>query len=125
MNSSAPLPDISIIRQALHGRCPRCGQGALFEDGFLNMKLRSQCPSCGLNLARNDSADGPAVFLIFILGFLLVPAALLFEWAVHPPLWIHAVLWGFVALGATLGSLKPIKAYIIGLQFKHRPGDWE
>ena len=87
--------------------------------------LLPACPVCGLNLAKNDSADGPAVFLIFLLGFSLVPLALLFENIFAPPLWVHAVLWGFVALGATIGMLRPLKAYIIALQFKHRPGEWQ
>lgn len=125
MNSSAPLPDTNIIRQALACKCPRCGQGNLYKDGFINMDLRDVCPSCGLDYTKIDAADGPAVFLIFILGFLLVPAALLFEYLVHPPLWLHAVLWGIVALGMTLGALKPLKAYIIALQWKHRPQDWD
>ncbi len=89
------------------------------------MDLLDACPSCGLDYTRIDAADGPAVFLIFILGTLLVPAALLLDWLVAVPLWVHAVLWGMIALGATLGALKPLKAYIIALQFKHRPGDWE
>ncbi len=65
------------------------------------------------------------MFLIFILGFLLVPLALLFENAFAPPLWVHAVLWGGAAIGITLGALRPLKAYVIALQYKHRPGDWE
>lgn len=125
MTAPTPLPDTHLIRQSLKSLCPRCGQGALFQDGFLNMNLRESCPNCGLDYKRIDAADGPAVFLIFILGFLLVPAALLFEWAFHPPLWFHVILWGPIALGATLGSLKPIKSYIVALQFKHRPGDWQ
>lgn len=125
MTNEAPLPDTNIIRQAFRCRCPRCGQGALYQDGFMNMNLRDHCDTCQLDYKRIDAADGPAVFLIFILGFMLVPMALLFEWAVHPPLWVHAVLWGIVALGSTLGSLKPLKSFIIALQFKHRPGDWQ
>lgn len=89
------------------------------------MDLLDACPACHLDYTRIDAADGPAVFLIFILGFLLVPAALLLEWLLEPPLWLHVALWGVIALGATLGALKPLKAYIIALQFKHRPGDWE
>lgn len=125
MNSSEPLPDTNIIRQAFACKCPRCGKGPLYKQGFMNMDLRDACPECGLDYTKIDAADGPAVFLIFILGFLLVPAALLFEYLVHPPLWVHAVLWGAVALGSTLGSLKPLKAYIISLQWKHRPNDWK
>ena len=118
-----PEKELSIFRQALACRCPRCGAGALYKPGSY-LDVQEQCQVCGLPLAANDSADGPAVFLIFILGFLLVPAALLFEHLVHPPLWLHAVLWTVVALGLTLGSLRPLKAYVIALQYKHRPGDW-
>ena len=89
------------------------------------MTLIDRCPVCGLDLSRNDSADGPTVFLIFILGFALVPLALLLDAWLHWPLWLHAAVWTAVALALTLGTLRPLKAYIIALQFKHRPGDWE
>ncbi len=110
----------SPLRLALVCKCPRCGEGDLYKPGFLCMTVQEKCTDCGLELARSDSADGPAVFLIFILGFSLVPAALLFEWAFAPPLWVHAVLWTVVALGVTLGMLRPLKAYVIGLQYRHR-----
>ena len=44
---------------------------------------------------------------------------------IRAPLWIHAVLWSIVALGVTIGALRPLKAFIIGLQFKHRASDWK
>lgn len=118
------MTDFSLLRQSLRCQCPRCGQGDLYKPGF-TMTVREICESCGLKLAEQDSGDGPAVFLIFILGFSLVPLALLLEWAAHPPLWLHVVLWTIVALGATLGSLRPLKSYIIALQYKHRPNSWE
>jgi uncharacterized protein (DUF983 family) len=116
--------DTQAIRTAIACKCPRCGEGSLYPPG-VNLVLLPACPVCNLNLAKNDSADGPAVFLIFLLGFSLVPLALLMENIFAPPLWFHAVFWGAVALGATIGLLRPLKAYIIALQFKHRPGDWE
>lgn len=118
------LPDFEQIKLALACKCPKCRQGDLFRPG-LTLTLRDRCEVCGLNLSKNDSADGPAVFLIFILGFALVPLAIWLEFAVHPPIWVHVVLWGGLALGTTLGALRPLKAYIIALQFKHRPQDWE
>lgn len=104
-------------------KCPKCGQGDLYKPGF-TIEMRESCAQCGLDLTRNDSADGPAVFLIFILGFLLVPLALIVEWAWHWPLWLHGVVWGALALLLTVGSLRPLKAYVIALQFKYRPEDW-
>lgn len=117
------LPDREMLRLGWRCKCPRCREGDLYKSRF-SLNLRDKCANCGLDLAKNDSADGPAVFLIFILGFTLVPLALFFESAVHPPLWIHALLWGVVALILTLGALRHVKAYIIALQYKHRPNDW-
>lgn len=111
------------MRRALACRCPRCGVGPLYRPGF-GTTVREECPHCGLELARQDSADGPAVLLIFVLGALLVPLALGFEALFHPPLWLHGVLWGMVALGMTLFALRPLKSYVIALQYKHRPTDW-
>lgn len=116
--------DQQAVKLTLACKCPRCGQGDLYPSGF-NLTLKPACESCGLSFAKSDAADGPAVFLIFILGFSLVPAALVFENIFAPPLWVHAVLWGAVAMGVTLGALRPLKAYVITLQYKHRPGDWE
>jgi uncharacterized protein (DUF983 family) len=115
--------DLHSLKIGLRGLCPKCEKSRIFNAG-LDLSLKDKCPSCGLDLDQSDSADGPAVFLMFILGFLLVPMALWFEFAVHPPLWGHAVLWGAVAIGLTVGTLKPLKGYIIALQYKHRPEDW-
>ena len=114
----------SFIRQALSCKCPRCHEGHLYKAGF-TVDLRDFCTACGLDFTKNDSADGPAVFLIFLLGAMLVPLALLFDNIVSPPLWVHGILWSVVALGLTLGALKPLKSYIVALQYKHRPGDWQ
>jgi uncharacterized protein (DUF983 family) len=114
----------TAVETALKRVCPRCGKGRLFKPG-LTLSIAEKCDSCGLALARNDSGDGPAVFMVFILGFLLVPLALLFDHFVSPPLWVHAVLWTVVALGICVFTLQPIKAYVVALQFKHRPQTWE
>lgn len=116
---------INLLHVALKQKCPRCGQGDLYQPGFYSLSLRPSCPSCGLDFTKSDAADGPAVFLIFILGFLLVPSALLVEHLFHPPLWVHGILWGVVLLTLILGMLRPIKAYVIALQFKHRSSDWD
>jgi uncharacterized protein (DUF983 family) len=116
--------DLALFKTALSCKCPKCGKGDLYPSRF-NLAVNKVCSSCGLNLGKNDSADGPAVLLIFLLGASLVPIALLFENIFAPPLWVHGLLWGSVAIALTIGSLRPIKSYIIALQFKHRPGDWQ
>ncbi|MCI5060899.1 MAG: DUF983 domain-containing protein [Alphaproteobacteria bacterium] len=115
---------LQTLRQGASCRCPRCQKGKLFPS-FFNLSLNETCSECGLDLAKNDSGDGPAVFLIFVLGFLLVPLALLLDVWLSPPLWFHALFWGTIAITMTLGTLKPLKSYIIFLQYKYRPNDWD
>ena len=96
----------------------------MYLPGVMNFTLRDECPVCGFDYTKQDSADGPAVFLSFVLGFLIVPLAVGLEVLLHPPLWVHAALWTALMLAATMGSLKPLKSYIILLQYKHRATDW-
>lgn len=114
--TSHAYPSVPPLRAALGLRCPRCGEGRLFS-GFLTVAER--CDSCGLDLKGQDSGDGPAFFIICILGLLVVPAALLLEVVAGPPLWLHAVLWPPVILGGSLWMLRPFKAYMIALQYRH------
>ncbi|AWJ84898.1 DUF983 domain-containing protein [Azospirillum sp. YIM DDC1] len=112
----------SPLTAGLRCACPRCGRGKLF-DGYLTVNER--CSVCNLNLARQDSGDGPAVFLIFILGFLVVPVALWVSMTVDWPLWLHAIVWSIVVLGLALGMLRPAKAYVVALQYRHRRNELE
>jgi uncharacterized protein (DUF983 family) len=118
------LMDSELLKLGWACKCPACKTGNLYKSKT-SLELQDHCPSCGLDLKNNDSADGPAVFLIFILGALLVPIALMTDAAFHWPLWLHACVWGALALTMTLGALRPLKAYIIALQFKHRRTDWD
>lgn len=117
-------PDLHVIKLGVKGLCPACEKASLFRSNF-SLELKDKCEVCGLDFSKNDSGDGPAVFLIFILSFSLVPLAWIVELILSPALWIHAVLWGSIALALTLGSLRPLKAYIIALQYKHRASDWD
>jgi uncharacterized protein (DUF983 family) len=115
------MPDNASLRAAalrgLATRCPCCGKGALFK-GFLT--LRPRCDHCGLEYAFADSGDGPAVFVIFFAGFLVVFAALAVEVAYAPPFWVHAVLWIPLILIVTIAPLRPAKGLMIALQYHHK-----
>jgi uncharacterized protein (DUF983 family) len=41
------------------------------------------------------------------------------------PLWLHAVVWTVVILGLSLGMLRPAKAYLMALQFRHRSSEYD
>ena len=70
-------PPISPYSAGLSAKCPRCGQGPLFR-GFL--KLHTACSACQLDYAKADAGDGPAVFVIFIVGFIAVGLAFVARW---------------------------------------------
>ncbi|WP_114377442.1 DUF983 domain-containing protein [Elioraea thermophila] len=106
-----------FVRAALLGRCPACGQASVF-DGVL--AVRPTCPACGLDLRAHDAGDGPAVAGIFVLGVVIVVAALWVEFAFEPPLWLHAVLWPVLSVPLALAVMRPAKAALIALQYRHR-----
>lgn len=116
-----PEQNLSSLRdpivKGLMCRCPRCGRGKLFK-GFLTLK--PQCEACGLDYAFVDAGDGPAIFVIFIAGFIVVFAALFVEFNYQPPFWVHATLWIPLILLTTLAPLRPMKGLMIALQYHHK-----
>ena len=120
MNAPDYYPNLSPFGTGLKCRCPRCGKGPLF-DGFLQVAER--CTACGLDLRKADSGDGPAVFIIFILGFLVVPLALLVESKFGPPMWVHVAIWPVTIVGGALALLRPMKGLMIALQYRHKASD--
>ena len=110
----APAEPVSA---GLKGRCPRCGEGRLFQ-GFLSVAPR--CGTCGLDYSFADAGDGPAVFAIFILGFLVLGGALIAEFAFGVPIWGHVLLWGILTPLLALGLLRFLKATLSALQFRYK-----
>ena len=108
------------IGRGLRGRCPRCGEGHLFQ-GFLT--VRPACEHCGLDFGFADAGDGPAVFVILFGGFVVVFAALIVEIMYRPPYWVHAVLWLPLILLVTLVPLRALKGLLIALQYHHKAAE--
>ena len=104
----------SPIGAGLAGRCPRCGQGRLFR-GYL--KVRPRCETCDLDFAFADSGDGPAIFIMMIVGFIVVGGALTVEILYRPPMWVHLALWIPLTLLLALGCLRPLKGLMIAQQY--------
>jgi uncharacterized protein (DUF983 family) len=109
---------VSPLKAGLPGRCPRCGKGKLF-DGLLQVAER--CATCGLELKARDTGDGPAVFVVLLVGALVVAAALIVEVSYQPPFWLHAALWIPLILVLSLGLLRPLKALFYAITYSRRP----
>ena len=104
MSDERTYPPVSPLIAGLTCRCPRCGRGKLFE-GFLS--LPQCCSVCGLDYSFIDAGDGPAVFIMFFAGFVVVGAALIVEALYQPPFWVHALLWVPLILTPPSGHCGP------------------
>jgi len=115
LSATEPAP----LAAATRGLCPRCGAPTLFL-GWVSFAPR--CRGCGLDFAGFNVGDGPAAFLILIVGAVVVAAALTLELAVEPPAWVH-LIWVPVAAGLTIGGLRVAKAWLLAQEYRHRAGE--
>ena len=103
------------------------GAGAvapLDDDELLFLSDSADAGSAEAQVVQSDDAgDGPAVFVILILGFIVVGLALWVELAFEPPFWVHALLWVPLIVGGALLMLRPLKATLVTLHYKHRHED--
>lgn len=116
----AHWPPVEPVAAGLKGRCPRCGEGRLFS-GFLTVGKR--CGNCGLDYSFADAGDGPAVFVILLIGFLVVGLALWLEVSYGPPLWLQMLLWLPVTVVSSLVALRLIKGVLITLQYRNKAAE--
>jgi uncharacterized protein (DUF983 family) len=107
----------STLLAGIIGRCPSCHRGKLYS-GYLTLAPR--CNVCGLDYGIADAGDGPAVFVILVTGFVVVGLALIVEILYSPPYWLHAALWGPLAIIVPLVLLRSFKGVLIALQFRHK-----
>jgi uncharacterized protein (DUF983 family) len=106
----------SPLANALKGACPRCGQAPLFLGA---VRFAPRCRACGLDFDSFNVGDGPAAFLILIVGAVLTVLAVTVDLSSSPPWWVHLV-WIPVGLLLTLGGLRAAKAWLIAQEYVHR-----
>ncbi|MCY7339004.1 MAG: DUF983 domain-containing protein [Sphingomonas bacterium] len=109
----------TLVAASLQGLCPRCGARTLFAGVA---RFAPTCSSCGLDFSAFDVADGPAAFLILIVGAIVAGAAITVELAYSPPYWVHLV-WLPVLIGLTLAGLRIGKAGLMYQIYRHRAGE--
>ncbi len=106
----------SPIKAGLRCKCPYCHKGRLFKS---YLKVASHCNHCGADLSQEDSGDGPAPFIMLIVGFIVMGLALFVELKYSPPYWLHMVLWLPLSSLLIYMLLQPLKEVMINLQFHH------
>ena len=109
-------PPLPPLQTGIRGRCPRCGQGHMFK-GFLT--LQPECEVCGLDYSFADAGDGPAVFVILIVGFIVIGMVLWLQVNYGPPIWVHILLFGPLTIILSLLTLRWFKGILIAMQYRH------
>lgn len=110
-------PSVSPLYAAVLARCPRCGKGRLFKN---LLETRQECDGCNLDYRFIDTGDGPAVFAIFILGFVVCGLALYVEFTYEPQVWVHVLLWGLGTPLLAIVLLRFLKSMLIALQYRNK-----
>ncbi|MBM6592669.1 DUF983 domain-containing protein [Microvirga sp. BT291] len=87
-------------------------------QGYLT--LRPSCEACGLDFSFADAGDGPAFFVMSIVGIVVVGLALWVEFAFEPPIWLHLVLWFGLSAILSLALVRPSKGLLVALQYHHK-----
>ena len=102
---------------AVRGLCPRCANKTLFA-GLAT--FAPKCRACGLDFDSFNVGDGPAAFLILIVGGLIVGLAIALELNFAPPFWVHLLLWVPLATVLVVFLLRVAKAALLALEYRHR-----
>jgi uncharacterized protein (DUF983 family) len=110
-----PGPHPALV--ASRGLCPRCGARTLFA-GLAT--FAPKCRACGLDYSAFNVGDGPAAFLIFIVGGIMVGLAIWLELSLSPPFWVHVILWVPLATALVVGLLRLSKGLLLALEYRHR-----
>jgi uncharacterized protein (DUF983 family) len=106
----------SLAAAAFQGLCPKCGARTLFAG---LARFAPKCRSCGLDFSTFNVGDGPAAFLILIVGAIVAVGAILIDQTFSPPWWVH-IVWLPVGAGLTIYGLRLGKAALIYQEYKHR-----
>ena len=83
------------------------------------MRFADKCRACGLDFSSFNVGDGPAAFLILIVGAILTVAALVADGIFSPPWWVH-LGWAPVGFALTVVGLRWAKALLLTQEYLHR-----
>ncbi len=109
----------TLAGASLKGLCPRCGARTLFKGPA---SFADRCPACDLDFHAYDVGDGPAAFLILIVGAVIAVSAILIDLRFSPPWWVHLV-WVPVGIALTVAGLRLGKAALLFQSWRHQAGE--
>ncbi len=105
-----PKGQSGLIQAALFGECPSCGARTLFAGW---VRFAPRCRACGHDFAAYNVGDGPAAFLILVIGALVSALAVVLQVKASPPFWVHVLLWVPLTFALVILSLRVSKAAML------------
>ncbi len=110
----------SLLMAGLRQLCPNCGKAPVFS-GYL--RFREACPACAADFRIEDAGDGPAVFVMFLVGPIVVPLAMALQFGLKLPGWAVLAITGAATVGLCLALLPPFKATMFALQWRNKAAE--
>lgn len=114
MTEPAQVP---ILHAALLSRCPRCGNASLFDGA---VRFAGHCRACALDFRQFNVGDGPAAFLILVVGGIITTLAVVLQIKAEPPFWVHVLLWVPLTILAVVACLRVSKAALLILEYRNQ-----
>jgi len=78
-----------------------------------------RCAACGLDFTRFNVGDGPAAFLTLILGTIITIMAIGVELTLHPPLWLHMLIWLPLTAVSVVYCLRIAKGALMAAEYRN------
>lgn len=114
-----PTGWVPALLRGAKGRCPRCGEAALFRKW---LKPVEACPHCRCDWSVQQADDFPAYIGIFVVGHLLAPVVITMIGTLGLSAWLTLAIILPVAVAMLLGMLQPVKGAVIGFLWWHGIG---
>lgn len=105
-----PKGQSGLFQAALFGECPVCAARTLFAGW---VRFAPRCRACGHDFSSYNVGDGPAAFLILVIGALISAFAVVFQVKASPPFWVHILLWVPLTFALVIVSLRVSKAAML------------
>jgi uncharacterized protein (DUF983 family) len=112
-----PAVPTPLTVSAAKGLCPQCAARTLFVSP---VRFAKSCSNCGLDFDAYNVGDGPAAFLTMIIGGIVLGLALWLEFAGHPPLIVHLLIWPALTIAGVIGALRVAKGMLITLEYRNK-----
>ncbi len=101
-----------ILKRGIYGRCPNCGDGALFKS---YLKQVEACAQCGEKFGHIRADDAPAWLTILLAGHVVAPFLLGVVPNLDWPEWVILLVIMSYAFLLSLAILPSAKGFFISV----------